>query len=102
MQGLTNPEILELGETLHLHEEGCLSIPEVYAEIERPDWARVAYIDRDGKQCEMLCEGMLATVVQHEIDHLDGKLFIDFLSRLKRDMIVKKFVKADKASSTAI
>ena len=99
---MINPKILELGNELRLHEEGCLSIPEVYAEIERPGTARVAYIDRNGKPAEMLCEGFLATVVQHEIDHLDGKLFIDFLSRLKRDMIVRKFVKAQKASETAI
>ena len=99
---MINPEIIELGPEPRLHEEGCLSIPEVYAEVERPGSARVAYIDRDGKQAEMLCEGFLATVVQHEIDHLDGKLFIDFLSRLKRDMIVRKFVKAKKASTTAI
>lgn len=99
---MINPEIIELGSEPRLHEEGCLSIPEVYAEIERPGTARVKYIDRDGKQAEMLCEGMLATVVQHEIDHLDGKLFIDFLSRLKREMIVRKFVKAHKAAATAI
>ena len=99
---MINPKVIELGEEVRLHEEGCLSIPEVYAEIERPASARVSFIDREGKQQEMLCEGMLSTVVQHEIDHLDGKLFIDFISRLKRDMIIKKFVKAQKASATAI
>lgn len=99
---MINPEIIELGDEPRLHEEGCLSIPEVFAEIERPASARVSYIDRDGNKQEMLCEGMLSTVVQHEIDHLNGKLFIDFLSRLKRDMVVKKFIKAQKASAAAI
>ena len=98
---LINPEIVELGEEMRLHEEGCLSIPEVFAEIERPASARVAYIDREGEPCETIFEGMLSTVVQHEIDHLDGKLFIDFLSRLKRDMIIKKFVKAQNTSVRA-
>ncbi len=99
---MINPEILELGDEPRLHEEGCLSIPEHYAEIERPASARVSYIDRDGKRREILCEGMLSTVVQHEIDHLNGKLFIDFLSRLKRDIIVRKFVKAQKSSASAL
>jgi len=99
---MINPEILWRGDEMRLHEEGCLSIPEVYAEIERPAAIRVRYLDRDGRDVERLCEGMLATVVQHEIDHLDGKLFIDYLSRLKRDRIVKKFIKAQKASETAL
>jgi peptide deformylase len=90
---MVNPEIVKLGGEMRLHEEGCLSIPEVYAEVERPASALVRYIDRDGKPQEMLCEGLLSTVVQHEMDHLDGKLFIDYLSRLKRDMIIKKFKK---------
>jgi peptide deformylase len=92
---MINPMILEtIGEELRSHEEGCLSIPDVYAEIERPNAVRVRFTDLDGKPAEMLCEGLLSTVVQHEIDHLDGKLFIDFLSRLRRDRIVKKMVKA--------
>ena len=92
---MINPEILELiGDEVRMHEEGCLSIPDVYAELERPNKLRVRYVDAKGKSAEMICEGMLATVVQHEIDHLNGKLFIDHLSKLKRDIIIKKLVKA--------
>jgi peptide deformylase len=90
---MINPRILELGETTRTHEEGCLSIPDIYAEIERPATARVRYVDREGREQELLCEGLLSTVLQHEIDHLDGKLFIDYLGRLKRDMIIRKMVK---------
>ncbi len=75
------------------HEEGCLSIPEYYAEVERPATVRVAYLDRDGKRQEIEADGILAVCLQHEIDHLDGKLFIDYLSKLKRDMVIKKFTK---------
>ena len=96
---MVNPEILWRGGEMRLHEEGCLSIPDVFAEIERPNECRVRYIDRAGSDKEMVCEGMLSTVVQHEIDHLNGKLFIDFFSRLKRDMIFKKFVKAKKSEA---
>lgn len=93
---MVNPEIVTLGDDMRVHEEGCLSIPEYYAEVERPAKVAVRYIDREGKQCEMECEDVLATVVQHEVDHLNGKLFIDYLSRLKRDRVIKKFVKAAK------
>ncbi len=96
---MINPEILRLGDETAVYEEGCLSIPEVYAEIERPAGARVRYTDREGEIQEMDCDGILATVVQHEIDHLDGKLFIDFLSRLRRDRIIKKFVKAQRSDA---
>ena len=96
---LINPEILECSEDMRLHEEGCLSIPEVYAEVERPASCRVSYVDRDGKPQEMFCEDMLSTVVQHEIDHLNGVLFIDHLSKLKRDMIIKKYLKAQKGET---
>ena len=96
---MVNPEILSRGGEMRLHEEGCLSIPEFVAEIERPNSCRVRYIDREGETQEMLCEGLLSTVVQHEIDHLNGKLFIDYLSRLKRDMVVKKFVKSKKSDT---
>jgi peptide deformylase len=97
---LINPEILSRGPTPRLHEEGCLSIPEMYAEVERPGLVRVRYLDVDGNQHEEDFEDLLATVVQHEIDHLNGVLFIDHLSRLKRDLLVKKFYKAqrDKAA----
>jgi peptide deformylase len=90
---LINPKILWSSEDRALTEEGCLSIPEYYAEVERPAKIRVAYIDRDGKPQEMDADGLLATVIQHEVDHLDGKLFIDYLSKLKRDMVIKKFAK---------
>ena len=96
-----NPEIVEvIGDELRMHEEGCLSIPDVYAELERPGTVRVRYMDLAGKPLEMVCEGMLATVVQHEIDHLNGKLFIDYLSKLKRDIIIKKLVKAKRDEET--
>ena len=93
---MVNPEIVARSDELRVHEEGCLSIPEFYAEIERPAKITVRYIDRDGKQQEMECEGVLATVVQHEVDHLNGKLFIDYISRLKRYRVIKKFIKAAK------
>ncbi len=90
---LINPEIIKLGSTTRLYEEGCLSIPDVRVEIERPETVTVRYIDRAGKQQELAAEGLLATALQHELDHLDGHLIIDFLSRLKRDMIIRKFKK---------
>jgi len=90
---LVNPEILWSSDERSVYEEGCLSIPEYYEEIERPSSVRVAYVDRDGKQHEVQAEGLLATVLQHEIDHLNGVLFIDYLSKLKRDRVVKKFAK---------
>jgi peptide deformylase len=90
---MVNPVILERGSEMRVHDEGCLSIPDVTAEVERPALARVAYIDTEGKPQETTLEGIWSTVVQHEIDHLNGVLFIDYLSRLRRDMIVKKFTK---------
>jgi peptide deformylase len=90
---LINPEILTLGSDMRLHEEGCLSIPDVRVDIERPGSLRVCYLDRDGRPQELDAEGLLATAIQHEIDHLNGRLIIDFLSRLKRDIIVRKFRK---------
>ena len=91
-----NPEIVSLGPEPRLHEEGCLSIPDVLVEIERPGTLRVRYVDQDGKVLEMDADGLLATAIQHEIDHLEGRLIIDFLSRLKRDIIVRRFRKAAK------
>ncbi len=88
-----NPEILEKADARSVYEEGCLSIPDYYAEVERPATVRVRYLDRDGKAREMEAEGLMATCLQHEIDHLDGVLFIDHISKLKRDMVVKKFKK---------
>src|SRR5262245_57417076 len=96
---LINPEILSLGSEMRLHEEGCLSIPDVRVDIERPASLRVRFLDRDGKQRELEAEGLLATAIQHEIDHLNGRLIIDFLSRLKRDIIVRKFKKQARAGS---
>ncbi len=93
---LINPKILWRSDEFAAAEEGCLSIPEYFAEVERPARVRVAYLDRDGKAQEMEGDGMLAVVLQHEIDHLDGKLFIDYLSKLKRDMVIKKFTKQAK------
>ncbi len=90
---LVNPEIVTLGPEMRLHEEGCLSIPDVRVEIERPSTLTVRYIDREGELRELAADGLLATALQHEINHLDGKLIIDFLSALKRDMVVRKFKK---------
>ena len=93
---LINPEILWSSDDLAVAEEGCLSIPEYFAEVERPAKVRVAYIDRDGNRREMEAEGVLAVCLQHEIDHVEGRLFIDHLSKLKRDMVIKKFAKQAK------
>ena len=90
---LINPEIVSRGDALRSYEEGCLSLPDVRVEIERPDTITVRYLDRDGAQQELNAEGFLATVIQHEVDHLDGKLIIDFLSSLRRDMIVRRLKK---------
>ena len=91
-----NPEIVWSADDRSVYEEGCLSIPEYYEEVERPASVRARFIDRDGKRQEILAEGLLATVLQHEIDHLDGVLFIDHISKLKRDRVIKKFVKMAK------
>ncbi|MGV8839793.1 MAG: peptide deformylase [Bauldia sp.] len=96
---LINPEILWRSDDFGIYEEGCLSIPEYYAEVERPARIRFAYTDRDGNRQEREADGILATCVQHEVDHLDGKLFIDHISKLKRDMVIKKFAKAAKAGT---
>ena len=93
---LINPTVLWSSDERATTEEGCLSIPEYYAEVERPAKVKVAYIDREGKPQQIDAEGLMATVLQHEIDHLDGKLFIDRISRLKRDLYrrrVKKWVR---------
>ena len=88
-----NPEIVWSSDDLSEYEEGCLSIPEVFDNIQRPAEVRVSYLDRFGKQHEEVYDGLMATVLQHEIDHLNGILFIDYLSRLKRGTIVRKFAK---------
>jgi peptide deformylase len=99
---MINPEIVEvIGTEMRTYEEGCLSIPDIFAELERPATVRVRYLGLDGKPVEKICEGMLATVVQHEFDHLNGKLFIDHLSKLKRDIIIKKLIKAKRDEDAA-
>ena len=91
-----NPEIVWSADDRSVYEEGCLSIPEYYEEVERPASVRTRFIDRDGREQEIVAEGLLATVLQHEIDHLDGVLFIDHISKLKRDRVTKKFAKMAK------
>ena len=88
-----NPELVSKSETKNVHEEGCLSIPEYYEEVERPAEVKVTYLDLDGKAQEIEANGLLATCLQHEIDHLNGVLFIDHISKLKRDRVIKKFTK---------
>jgi peptide deformylase len=90
---MINPQILTLGNELRMHEEGCLSIPDTHVEIERPSTLRVRYLNELGSQIERDAEGLLATAIQHEINHLDGRLIIDFLSKMRRDMVIRKFKK---------
>jgi peptide deformylase len=94
---MINPEILDRSDTMRLYEEGCLSIPDTLVDIERPAEVRVRYVDRDGDLKELQASGLLATAVQHEIDHLDGRLIIDYLSKLRRDMVIRKFRKLQKS-----
>lgn len=96
---LINPEIVRFGDVTNVHEEGCLSIPDVHIEIERPATLALRYIDRDGKEQQLDADGLLATAIQHELDHLDGKLIIDYLSRLKRDIIVRRFKKQQRGAT---
>ncbi|HEY8596277.1 MAG TPA: peptide deformylase [Devosiaceae bacterium] len=96
---MINPEILWVSEEIRVHEEGCLSIPEFYEEVERPDRCRVRYLNEQGETVEREADGVLSTCIQHEIDHLNGKLFIDYISRLKRERITKKFQKAARRAS---
>ncbi|RJF91416.1 peptide deformylase [Sphingomonas cavernae] len=89
-----NPEILDPSEEMSVYSEGCLSVPDQYADVERPAEITARWLDRDGKQHEKRLDGLLATCLQHEMDHLEGILFIDHLSKLKKDMILKKIAKA--------
>jgi len=99
-QYFVNPEVVwSSADERSVYEEGCLSIPEYYEEVERPAKVRVRFLDRDGKPREILAEGLLAIALQHEIDHLDGVLFIDYISKLKRDRVVKKFAKMAKRTA---
>ena len=88
-----NPEIIKKSDNNSTYEEGCLSVPGQFAEIERPEKCHIKYLDYHGEEKEMEAKGMLATCIQHEMDHLEGILFIDYLSKLKKSMIVKKLTK---------
>jgi peptide deformylase len=98
-QVFINPEILWTSEEKAVYEEGCLSIPEYYGDVERPAQVKVKYLDLEGKPREIEANGLLATCLQHEIDHLNGILFIDHLSKLKRDRVLKRFTKAAKRAA---
>jgi peptide deformylase len=98
---LLNPEIIWASEEKRVYEEGCLSIPEYYEEVERPDRVRFRYMNLQGETIEQEAEDLMATCVQHEIDHLNGVLFIDHLSKLKRDRVITKFKKAAKREAGA-
>ena len=93
---LVNPIIKKLSDDTSVYEEGCLSIPETFIEIERPKICEIEYIDLNGFKKELKCDGLMSTCVQHEINHLDGKLIIDHLSKLKKDFIIKKISKIQK------
>ena len=95
-----NPEIISRSDELAVLEEGCLSIPDQTADVERPASVEVKYTDIAGGEQRLTCEGLLAACVQHEVDHLDGMLFIDHISRLKRDMIVRRFMKEMRQSGS--
>jgi peptide deformylase len=96
-----NPKILWASEELAVFEEGCLSVPEIWDDVERPARIKAEYLDRDGNKQLLEADGLLATCLQHEMDHLNGVLFIDHLSRLKRSMVIKKLTKAKKLKETA-
>ena len=93
---MANPELLLASEELWTYEEGCLSLPDHYAEVERPAKIKVAYLDENNERQKLEAEELLATCIQHEMDHLDGMLFVDHLSALKRKMILRKLAKAKK------
>ena len=93
---LVNPKIIYKSKNTSIHEEGCLSLPGHFAEIERPSECHIDYLDYNGEKKNLKADGLLSTCIQHEIDHLDGVLFIDYLSKLKKDMIIKKLKKYKK------
>ena len=93
---MVNPEVTWSSEDMGTYEEGCLSVPQSYSEVERPAQIKVTYLDENGAKMDLEADGLLATCIQHELDHLNGKLFIDYLSKLKRDRVVKKFTKQAK------
>jgi peptide deformylase len=94
-----NPEILDPSEEFSVYSEGCLSVPDQYADVERPASVRVKWLERDGTPRDEQFEGLLATCIQHEMDHLEGILFIDHLSKLKRDMVLKKLLKMKRVAA---
>jgi peptide deformylase len=98
-QVFINPEITWSSEEASVHEEGCLSIPEYYEDVERPAKVRLKYLDLDSEPHEVEAEGIFATCIQHEIDHLNGVLFIDHISKLKRDRVIKKYTKIAKQAA---
>ena len=93
---LINPEIISKSKKTSIYEEGCLSLPGHFAEIERPAECQIKFVDYNGKEKQLIANGLLATCIQHEVDHLNGVLFIDYLSKLKKDMIIKKLIKHKK------
>ncbi|MEQ9327232.1 MAG: peptide deformylase [Rhodospirillales bacterium] len=97
---LVNPEVVWASEETKIYDEGCLSVPEHYSEVERPDRVRLRYLDTDNRQVEIEVDGLTAVCVQHEIDHLDGILFVDHISRVKREMILRKLTKARKLAAS--
>ena len=97
-----NPQVVARSDERGTYEEGCLSIPDYYAEVERPAEVTVDYIDREGQQQSIDADGLLAVCLQHEIDHLNGVLFIDHISKLKRDMVIRKFTKLAKSRGTTV
>lgn len=99
---MANPRIIEKSTETITWEEGCLSIPDVKGKVTRPEWVRVRYLAEHGQEEEMEAEGLLAVCVQHEIDHLNGRLFIDYLSAAKRDMIIRKFEKQARHAQTSL
>jgi len=96
---LANPEVLWQADEIATREEGCLSLPDQYAEVSRPAKARVRYLDHEGRWREIAVEGILAQCLQHEIDHLEGRLFVDYLSTVRRNIILRKLVKARRTGS---
>jgi peptide deformylase len=96
---LVNPEIVWSSDETRVYQEGCLSIPDFMDDVERPERVRARFLDRNGETQEIEADGLLATALQHEIDHLNGILFIDYLSRLKRERVIKKFIKQAKRDS---
>lgn len=93
---LVNPEVVEKSQSLFTYQEGCLSFPQQFGDVDRPEYITVRYLDENGAPQELEAEGLLATCIQHEIDHINGIVFVDHISKLKRDMILKKLAKGKK------